>query len=597
MSEQLSRRDAIRILGAAGAAAALPGPHTSGIVADAITALERAPAGILPLSSTSEVFIPPRGQSYNTFSFDFPEPSVEFAGFRFGFIVFTDENAYALDPARMTATVTGDALTLIASGFTWAGGQEKMGGSLTARFRKVGAGIEWDATVEMAQPIKAVSAIIRGIPRGRVGFGGPGGGTPGDDEMLVGYPFSGGDLFGGNSAAGMSTPLAVVTTADGSCVSIGTLDTMVCTKRFFFQPGEQGYRVEAIAEAPAWNQEKRWQVPAWRIMRTASADAAVQAHYEHLERAYRLKKWDERTDVPDWMRTVALVTTLHGQHFTGFIFNDYAQQLEILRWMATRIPADRVLVFLPAWDGRYYWDYPNYRVSDRMGGERGFRRLIDEAHKLGFRMMPMFGTNAANRRQPMFSKVAGAVVHKVDGDVVDLNWVDWDNDRHQEGWAAYMNLGVDAWRNWLGGRIDEMITTYGVDAYFLDIVGGHINSGNGDMHAGTRRLVLDLRAKHPGVPCVGEMAYDALVEFIPMFQVGLGRMGQYSRYFQHLSAPAPGRGSSGVHESGFGRFDADTLSLSPNAIPTLQVVDDTFAKHRHVMAAIIQRAKERAGIA
>ena len=372
---------------------------------------------------------------------------------------------------------------------------------------------------------------------------------------------------------------------------------MVCTKRFFFQPGDQGYRVEAIAEAPAWNQQKRWQVPRWRIMRTPSADATVQAHHEYLDRTYRLKTWDQRTDVPGWMRQVALVTTLHGQHFTGFIFNDYAKQLEILRWIATRIVAERVLVFLPAWDGRYYWDYPNYRPSDRLGGEAGFRRLIDEARKLGFRMMPMFGTNAANRRQPMFSRVADAVVHKVDGDVVDLNWVDWDNDRHQEGWAAYMNLGVESWRRWLSGRIDEMITRYGVDAYFLDIVGGHVNSRNGDMHAGTRRLVMDLRAKHPGVPCVGEMAYDALVEFIPMFQVGLGRMGRYSKHFQHLSSPAPGRGSSGVHESGFGRFDPDTLSLAPDAIPTLQVVDDTFTRHRDVMAAIIQRAKERAGLA
>jgi hypothetical protein len=597
VSDQFSRRDVVRILGAAGAAAALPHAHAAGIVADAMAAVERAPARILPLSSTSEVFVPPRGRSYDTFSFDFPEPSVEFDGFRFGFIVFTEENAYALDPATMTATAGGDAMTITASGFTWAGGQETTGGSLTARFRKVGAGVEWDATVEMTQPIKTVSTIIRGIPRGRVGFGGPGAGTPDDDEMLVGYPFSGGDLFGGNTAGGMGTPLAIVTTADGSCVSIGTLDTMVCTKRFFFQPGDQGYRVEAIAEAPAWNQQKRWQVPRWRIMRTPSPDAAVRAHYEYLDRTYRLKQWDERADVPGWMRQLALVTTLHGQHFTGFIFNDYARQLEILRWVATRIPADRVLVFLPAWDGRYYWDYPRYQVSDRMGGEAGFRRLIDEAHQLGFRMMPMFGTNSANRRQPMFARVADAVVHKVDGDVVDLNWVDWDNDRHQEGWAAYMNVGVDSWRRWLGDRIDEMITRYGVDAYFLDIVGGHVNSRNGDMHAGTRRLVMDLRARHPGVPCVGEMAYDALVEFIPMFQVGLGRLGRYSRHFQHLSSPAPGRGSSGVHESGFGRFDPGTLSLSPDAIPTLQVVDDTFTRHRDVMAAIIQRAKERAGIA
>jgi hypothetical protein len=51
-----------------------------------------------------------------------------------------------------------------------------------------------------------------------------------------------------------------------------------------------------------------------------------------------------------------------------------------------------------------------------------------------------------------------------------------------------------------------------------------------------------------------------------------------------------------VHESGFGHFNPETLNLSPNAIPTLQVVDDTFTKHRDVMAAIIAKAKERAGI-
>ena len=64
-----------------------------------------------------------------------------------------------------------------------------------------------------------------------------------------------------------------------------------------------------------------------------------------------------------------------------------------------------------------------------------------------------------------------------------------------------------------------------------------------------------------------------------------------------MTKPSPGRGSSGVHESGFGRFNAETLSLSPNAIPTLQVVDDTFTKYRDIMAETIRRAKQRAGIA
>ncbi|HMC54001.1 MAG TPA: hypothetical protein VKH19_02425, partial [Gemmatimonadaceae bacterium] len=99
----------------------------------------------------------------------------------------------------------------------------------------------------------------------------------------------------------------------------------------------------------------------------------------------------------------------------------------------------------------------------------------------------------------------------------------------------------------------------------------------------------------PRVACVGEMPYDALHGFIPMYQAGGGsRWQKYSRFFQHLSAPAAGRGSSGVHEWGFSPFNQETLGLSERAIPTLQVVDDTFARHRDTMAAIIARAKARA---
>jgi hypothetical protein len=265
--------------------------------------------------------------------------------------------------------------------------------------------------------------------------------------------------------------------------------------------------------------------------------------------------------------------------------------------MATQIPAERVLVFLSAWDGRYYWEYPRFKADPRMGGEAGFRRLVTEAQRLGFRMMPMFTTNAANRKLPEYQRFADAATKKLDGNVYNLDWVDWNNDRHQDGWLTYMNLGVASWRDWMAARIGEVIDRYGVDAYFLDIVGGHVNSTNGDMHDGTRQLVTGLRRKYPRVACVGEMPYDALYEFIPMYHAGGGaRWQKYAHFFQHLSAPAPGRGSSGVHEAGFGRFDPETLNLSPNAIPTLQVVDDTFDRHRETMAAIIRRARERAGI-
>ncbi len=440
---------------------------------------------------------------------------------------------------KMTVTGNGDALTLTCDGFVWAGGQQKAPGKLSASLRRNGSAIEWDAVVEMERPVKSVSTIIRGVPRGHVSLGGGRFDDPKDNELLAGYAFGAGDLNGPGGS--MTTPLLMIQTAK-DVFYVSSLDDRMRPKRYYLAPGDTSYRVEAVYEHDAWRDDNKVSVPAWRLGRAATVDSASAPHMQHIEKAFGLKSWESRTDVPAWMRNLAMVTTLHGMHYTGYVFNDYAKMLQILQWIATQIPGDRVMVFVPAWDGRYYWDYPTYRVSERMGGEAAFRRLVDEGHKLGFKIMPMYGTNAANTKLPDWPSIASGLTKKIDGNPYYIDWVDWNNDRHGDGWLAYMNLGADAWREHLEGRISDMITSYGVDAYFLDIVGGHVNSTNGDMHEGTRRLVENLRAKHPQVACVGEMPYDALHGFIPMFQVGLGpRWSKYSRNFQHLSSPAPGQ--------------------------------------------------------
>ena len=585
--DSLSRRDWLAVLGAAGAGAVVP-PGFSHPAPPG----RAEPVPILPLTSTSEVFTPSHGRAFMRLSFAFPEPSVEFEGYRFGFLVFTRENVYGLDAGRMTAARTPSGLEIRATRLVWAGGQQAAPGRVIAQLQKHGDFIEWDVTAEMGQPIKAVTTVIRNVPRGRISPAGNEPFDPQDNELLFGYPFSGGDLFGANTAWGLTTPLLIVQRAEGDCVFVSSLDDRVRAKRFFLQPGEQAYRVEAVFEAEGWKDQTTLRVPTWRLGLAKTLDDAVQAHTAHLEHAYHLAPWETRRDAPDWLRRLALVVTLHGMHYTGYVFNDYAHMLEIARWVATRIPPERVLLFLPAWDGRYYWDYPLYRASDRMGGEAGLQRLIEEAHGLGFRVMPMFGANAANRRQAIFARIAGAATHKIDGDRFDLNWVDWDNDRHQEGWLSYMNLGVASWRDWLSARIADVIERYRVDAYFLDIAGGWMNNPQADMHEGMRQLVLGLRARYPQVMPCGEMHYDALLEFIPLYHVGLGRAAGYARAFSHLSHPAPGFGSSGVHESGFSRFTHETLGLAPGIIPTLSVVDDTFTGHQSMMEAVIERAKQ-----
>jgi len=580
--DPISRRDWLKTMGAAGAGALLPGA----------TILHPGTA-ILPLSSTSDVFIPPRGRAFQKFSFDFPEPSAEFAGLRFGFLVFTRENAYALDASAMTAEGSADALSLTATRLLWAGGQERAMGRVRVRLRRDGDATLCDVTAEMDQPIKAVTTVVRGVPRGKLSAGGGEPFDPHDDEVLWGYPFGGGDLFGDNTAWGVGTPLVVVQHGDQEWLGLSSLDDRVRTKRFYFQPGEHGYRVELVHEVEGWLDRPSVQVPTWRLGRATSLEAAVAPHYAHLERAYHFPRWETRTDMPDWLRRTALVVTLHGMHFTGYIFNDYARMLEILRWIATQIPADRVLAFISAWDGRYYWDYPTYQAVPRMGGEAGFKRLVQEGQRLGFRIMPMFVANASNRKLANFANFADAATARIDGDPFNLNWVDWDNDRHQEGFGVYMNLGVESWRRWLTGRIADVIDRYGVDAYFLDIIGGWVNNTKADMHEGARALVSELRTRYPRVLACGEFLYDALLEFIPLYHVYSPHGVPYARFFSHLSHPAPGRGSSGVHESGFNHWDPATLSLSKREglIPTLNVADETFTKYRDQMAAVIAQAK------
>ena len=605
MEDQLSRRELLKKTVAGVSTAALfhaarwpasPSAASGSAVAPASAGGANASA-VLPLTSTSDVFIPPQGRSFFKFSFDFPEPSVAFENLQFSFRVYTFENTYAPDASSMTAESAGDGVRVRSKGFVWAGDQQKAPGTLDARITRNGSFVECQATAEMGQPIKSIAAILRGVPRGKVSVAGGNSFDPKDNELLFGYPFGGGSLF---VAGGMDSPVLIIESREKEYFFLSTLLKEVRASRFYLQPGEKGYRVELIHEREGWAKANRIESPVWRVGRAESLEAAYRPHFEHVEKAFAIPSWESRADVPAWFREVALVTSLHGMHWTGYVFNDFAKSLKTLEWVATQIPAKQVLVFLPAWDGRYYWNYPIYKPDPRLGGEQGFRTLIDRGHGMGFHFMPMFGMNAANKLLPEFKNFADATTDQIDGDPFNLNWVDWDNDRHNEGNGGYMNLGVPSWRNWLSARIADAISNYHADAYFLDIAGGWENNTKADMHEGTRLLVEGLRKRFPGVLVCGEMPYDALMSFMPLFHVFSGggyppAMKKYVRAFEHLSLPAPGRGSSGVHESGFGHFNPKTLNLGKEQIPTITVVDDTFEKYRDVMTEIIEQAKQRVG--
>jgi hypothetical protein len=563
----------------AGANAQMPAPAPAPL---------KAKNGLLPLTSTDGVYTPPKGGGDMKFSFSWPEPSAEFAGFQFSFRVQTFENAYAIDPARTRLERSGDKLRYLCQGFTWAGGQEKAAGELTAELQRNADGsVEWRVSARMGQPIKSISTVVRGIPRGQLSLAGENFRNADDSEHTFEYP----QLFGQ-----LITPLIIIKQPDGRFFGLSARQTEVRPARFFLQPGPDSYRAELIYEQAGWDKRQQVQSCQWRIGAAPTYEAIAKPHFDHVAQAYKLPAYASRPDVPAWMRETKLVVALHGAHWTGYIFNDYAKQLAILRWVATQIDPKHVLVFLPGWDGRYYWNYPLYQMDPRMGGEKGFRQLIDEGHKLGFHFSAMFGTNSANRTLPVYKQFADAATQHLDGDNWDLNWVDWDNDRHGDGWMPVMNIGVASWRNYLRDRIDQVVGTYHLDSYFLDIAGLWENNPQADMHEGMRRLVADLAQRQPGVLPIAEMHYDALMGIMPVSQVA--RYAQYpagyynyATAYDHLSRAAPGRGSTGVHEYGFSRYQP--VTTTQRQIPTITFSDDTFDRYRAEVTRDIQNAKAR----
>ena len=581
LANNMSRRSFMAVTGAGVAAPAVMAQGAHG------GADPEADPEIVRLTSRSGVYTPARGKAVMQFSFDFPEPSVRVGGYLFSFRVQTFENAYAIDAQTVTVARDGARTAVTVGGFLGDGGQTRVRGGLAAEFQTHPDGaLEWRVKAEHGEDIKSVTTIIRGVPKGQFSVSANEFFDSGDDERIFEYPY----LFGG-----MTTPFIIVKSPDGSLTELSARQTKVRPARFFFQPGPEDYRIEMIYEREGWKRSRRIESHLWRIAPVTSLEEAAAQHFGHVERTYGAPAIERRADAPPWVRELGLVLSIHGAHWTGFVFNTYDQSLEILKWTSRQVDPRKTLVFLPAWDGRYYWNYPLYKADRRMGGEEGLRRLIAEGQKLGFRMALMFGANSVNKTLPEFSHMKDAVTEHVDGNAFDLDWVDWDNDRRNNGFSPFMNIAVDEWRSWLRDRISDVIATYGPDAYFLDIAGAWVNNRKGDMYEGTGKLVADLRERHPGVVPIAEMVFDAQMAHFPLTQVTRypvypAGADRYVRTFQHLSRPAPGRGSTGVHEAGFGDYSPD-VAADQRAIPTLTIVDDTFTEHLDAMAAYIGQAK------
>lgn len=537
------------------------------------------------------------------FSFDFRDPVFTLGDWQVSVQVITFENTYGINGERSTCSETADGWSVHASGLTWAGGQEHAPGSvgLDATRLSDGDGIQIAARATHGETIRCVKIILSGLPEATLLA------RKWDEEEVtpegVLYQYPGYLKFGSTST--IQTPLVFLKLSTGNgYIALRSLDDRVRCKRVAVYRRDGGTVVELIHEEDARQMTGLVEIPAWHIERTDDPATVVQTHAAHIARVHQMVPWDARTDVPAWAREVTLVAAIHGMHWSGYIFNTYDQMLDSLRWIAERIEGRRVLAYLPGWEGRYYWQYGDYRPDPRLGGPDGFRRLVAGAHDLGVHLMPMFGANSANTGLPNFEQWGEpARMRSVGGHIEQGNKPDWDVSRsHDPGWQAILNPGAPTWRNRLVRQVRGLLAGYGLehDAVFFDTSHWWQNDPVHSVFEGLHALKTALREGLPDLMVTGEGWYDALAAVTPVSHSHIPSrwaaemFAPWSRTFDHLSAGDPSRGSTGVHERGTEPFRL--APLAKHHWPTVTLVNGSIARAPEQVEQVVAQARQYAEI-
>ncbi len=130
-----------------------------------------------------------------------------------------------------------------------------------------------------------------------------------------------------------------------------------------------------------------------------------------------------------------------------------------------------MLVYLPGWDGRYYWNYRVHRPSKACGGGEGLQGRVDGVHQLGMRVIPMFGFIASNYKKTRDLCLQQATCRTAYDLEETCDWTEWDEDLSTELIWHSLNIGEAKFCDYFFKRLCWVTDTFGTDGIMLDISG------------------------------------------------------------------------------------------------------------------------------
>lgn len=118
-----------------------------------------------------------------------------------------------------------------------------------------------------------------------------------------------------------------------------------------------------------------------------SMEAAVADWRSWMERTYSVTRLVDRPNAPDWIHNTRLVITCDMLRSTWEVTHSYADVARLATELNVQgCPPDTVF-YLPGWHGAYDSTNPTYWPREELGGEHGFRTMIETLHGFGYRAM------------------------------------------------------------------------------------------------------------------------------------------------------------------------------------------------------------------
>jgi hypothetical protein len=334
----------------------------------------------------------------------------------------------------------------------------------------------------------------------------------------------------------------------------------------------------------------------------------VGIHRTWMESAFGAVPLGSRSGGPSWMRDVNFVLEMWG------IGKESAKPLHTFREMEARLrafarlhPPEHTLVYLPGYaehgiDSRA----PHYNPSKELGGDAGFRSLVNAAHRLGYRVMIHTNVLCMTFDHPLYPKFKKHQVVDVFGK--EQGWgLDIDGDWLAEPYFAYINPGAKPWGDLMTAVIGDLVRRFNVDGVFLDQTLLAFNVARGpNFVTGMRSHVRRLVGEFPEVLFAGEGLHEQILEPLAMAQIhgidsiaevhaldGAARwrtahpvstelFGRYTRYTAHLLTRHPSHPMFRHQEAAYAKL---------NVIPALCLYNKSQKLLSPPVRAMLRRAR------